>query len=140
MRELCNLDFHWIRLHYLYPDEITDELIDTIAPESKVLKYVDLPIQHCNDTILKAMNRRDTKAELTGTSCRSFAPGFRGWCCEPASSPDCPMRMRPLRSCANSCRETRIERAGVFPFSPEEGTRAARWTMCPRRRRSAGRS
>ena len=49
---------HWIRLHYLYPDEITDELIDTIAREPKILKYIDLPIQHCNDRILKLMNRR----------------------------------------------------------------------------------
>ena len=60
LRELCKLNFHWIRLHYLYPDEIDDELIDTIAAEPKILKYIDLPMQHCNDTILKAMNRRDT--------------------------------------------------------------------------------
>jgi ribosomal protein S12 methylthiotransferase len=53
LRELCKLDFHWIRLHYLYPDEITEELIDTIASEPKICKYIDLPIQHCNDTILK---------------------------------------------------------------------------------------
>ena len=64
LRELCKLDFRWIRLHYLYPDEFTDELIDTIAAEEKVLPYLDIPIQHCNDGILKAMNRRDTKAEL----------------------------------------------------------------------------
>ena len=60
LRELCKLDFHWIRLHYLYPDEITDELIDTIAAEPKILKYIDLPIQHCNDKILKAMSQNDT--------------------------------------------------------------------------------
>ena len=47
LRELCKLDFHWIRLHYLYPDEITDELIDTIAAEPKILPYLDIPIQHC---------------------------------------------------------------------------------------------
>ena len=64
LRELCRLDFHWVRLHYLYPDEITEELIDTIAEEPKIVKYLDIPIQHCNDGILKAMNRRDTKAEL----------------------------------------------------------------------------
>ena len=64
LRELCKLDFHWIRLHYLYPDEFTDELIDTIAGEEKVLPYLDIPIQHCNDKVLKAMNRRGDKAEL----------------------------------------------------------------------------
>ena len=62
LRELCKLDFHWIRLHYLYPDTITDELIDTIAAEPKICKYIDMPIQHCNDTILKAMRRRETHA------------------------------------------------------------------------------
>ena len=64
LRELCKLDFHWIRLHYLYPDEITEELIDTIAEEKKIVSYLDIPIQHCNDGILKAMNRRDTKESL----------------------------------------------------------------------------
>ena len=65
LRELCKMDFRWIRLHYLYPDEITDELIDTIAEEPKILPYLDIPIQHCNDAVLKAMNRRNTKEELT---------------------------------------------------------------------------
>ena len=64
LRELCKLDFHWIRLHYLYPEEITPELIDTIAQEPKILKYIDLPIQHCNDQILRTMCRRSTKDEL----------------------------------------------------------------------------
>ena len=64
LRELCKLNFHWIRLHYLYPDEFTDELIDTIAAEDKVLPYLDIPIQHCNDKVLRAMNRRGDKAEL----------------------------------------------------------------------------
>lgn len=64
LRALCQLDFHWIRLHYLYPDTITDELIDTIAAEPKICKYIDMPIQHCNDTILKAMRRRETHAGL----------------------------------------------------------------------------
>ena len=65
LRELCKLEFRWIRLHYLYPDEITDELIDTIAEEPKILPYLDSPMQHCNDTILQAMNRRDNKESLT---------------------------------------------------------------------------
>ena len=78
IHELCRLDFHWIRLHYLYPDEITEDLIDAIAGEPKVVKYLDIPIQHCNDGILKAMNRRDTKAELLDllAKLRSRIPGL----------------------------------------------------------------
>lgn len=125
LRELCRLDFHWIRLHYLYPDEITDELIDTIASEEKILPYLDIPIQHCNDAILKAMNRRDTKASLT----ELFARLRR-------RIPDLVLRTSiitglPLEGEAefeelcDFLRGEKIERAGVFPFSPEEGTKAA---------------
>ena len=64
LRELCRLDFHWIRLHYFYPDEVTDELIEVVASERKIVKYLDIPLQHCNDGILKAMNRRGTKAQI----------------------------------------------------------------------------
>ena len=125
LRELCKLDFHWIRLHYLYPDEITDELIDTIAAEPKIVKYLDIPIQHCNDTILKAMNRRDTKASLTEMfgKLRARIPGLvlrtsiiTGLPYEDEAA---------LEELCAFLRQTHIERAGVFPFSPEEGTRAA---------------
>ena len=51
LRELCRLPFHWIRLHYLYPEVITDELIEVIASQPKILHYLDIPIQHCNDGI-----------------------------------------------------------------------------------------
>ena len=63
-QELCRLDFHWIRLHYLYPEAVTDELIETIARQPKIVHYLDIPIQHCNDAILKAMRRRNTRAEI----------------------------------------------------------------------------
>ena len=125
LRELCKLDFHWSRLHYLYPDEITDELIDTIAAEPKILPYLDIPIQHCNDTILKAMNRRDTKASLTEMfgKLRARVPGLvlrtsiiTGLPYEDEAA---------LEELCAFLRQTHIERAGVFPFSPEEGTRAA---------------
>ena len=125
LRQLCKLDFHWIRLHYLYPDEITGELIDTIAQEPKILPYLDIPIQHCNDTILKAMNRRDTKAELEAlfADLRARIPGLvlrtsiiTGLPYEDEAAFE--------ELCAFLRRE-RIERAGVFPFSPEEGTQAA---------------
>ena len=51
LRELCKLPFHWVRLHYLYPDNLSDELIDTIAGEEKICNYLDIPIQHCNDAV-----------------------------------------------------------------------------------------
>ena len=126
LKELCKLDFHWIRLHYLYPDEITDELIDTIAEEPKIVKYLDIPIQHCNDQILKAMNRRDTKASLTEMleRLRDRIPGLvlrtsiiTGLPYEDDAA---------LEELCAFLRMTHIERAGVFPFSPEEGTPAAR--------------
>ena len=65
LEELCKLDFHWIRLHYLYPDLVTDELIDVIAAHDQILNYLDIPIQHCNDRILKAMCRRGTKDQIS---------------------------------------------------------------------------
>ena len=123
--ELCRLDFHWIRLHYLYPDEITDELIDTIARQPKILPYLDIPIQHCNDGILKAMNRRDTKAELEAlfAKLRARIPGLVLRTSLITGLPG--EGEAELEELCEFLRQTRIERAGVFPFSPEEGTRAA---------------
>lgn len=125
LKELCKLDFRWIRLHYLYPDEIDDDLIDIIAAEPKILKYIDLPIQHCNDTILKAMNRRDTKAgllELLG-KLRARIPGLVLRTSVIAGLPY--EDEAAFEELGDFLREVRIERAGVFPFSPEDGTRAA---------------
>ena len=125
LRELCKLDFHWIRLHYLYPDEITPELIDTIANQPKIVKYLDIPIQHCNDGILKAMNRRDTKAELLDlfATLRARIPGLVLRTSLITGLPG--EGEAELEELCDFLRQTRIERAGVFPFSPEEGTRAA---------------
>ena len=125
LTELCKMDFHWIRLHYLYPDEITDELIDTIAREPKIVKYLDIPIQHCNDAILKAMNRRDTKAELLElfAKLRARIPGLVLRTSLITGLPG--EGETELEELCDFLRQTRIERAGVFPFSPEEGTRAA---------------
>ena len=125
LRELCRLDFHWVRLHYLYPDEFTPELLDTIAEEPKILKYLDIPIQHCNDRVLKAMRRRGDKAELTALlkALREKIPGvvlrtslITGLPYEDEAAFD---------ELCDFLREVRIERAGVFPYSPEEGTAAA---------------
>ena len=125
LRALCKLDFHWIRLHYLYPDQVTEELIDTIAQEEKILPYLDIPMQHCNDTILKAMNRRDTKADLVALvkKLRERIPNLVLRTSLIAGLPY--EGEAELEELAQFIREMRIERAGIFTFSPEEGTRAA---------------
>ncbi len=125
LRELCKLDFHWIRLHYLYPDEIDDELIRVIADEKKILKYLDIPIQHINDGILKRMNRRGTKAEITALfrKLREEIPRL-----VLRTSLICGLPGEGEAEFEELCdflQEAHIERAGVFPFSPEEGTPAA---------------
>ena len=125
LRELCKLDFHWIRLHYLYPDQVTEELIDTIAAEEKILPYLDIPMQHCNDTVLKAMNRRDTKADLVELvhKLRARIPNLVLRTSLIAGLPY--EDEAAFEELAQFIRDMRIERAGVFTFSPEEGTRAA---------------
>lgn len=125
LRALCKLPFHWVRLHYLYPDEVDDGLIDVIASEAKIVKYLDIPIQHCNDRILKAMNRRGTKAELSALlkELRQRIPGL-----VLRTSIICGLPGEGETEFEELCgflREMSIERAGVFPFSPEEGSVAA---------------
>lgn len=125
LRELCKLDFHWIRLHYLYPDEITEDLIAAVAEEPKILPYLDIPIQHCNDKILKAMNRRDTKSSIRSLfrTLRERIPGLVLRTSLIAGLPG--EGEAEFEELCAFLREQRIERAGVFPFSPEEGTKAA---------------
>ena len=68
LKELCKIDgIRWIRLMYCYEDKITDELIDTMASEEKICHYIDIPIQHSSDRILKAMNRKSTKTSIMST-------------------------------------------------------------------------
>ena len=126
LQELCKLDFHWIRLHYLYPDEVTEELIDTVAREEKIVPYLDIPIQHCNDGILKAMNRRDTKAELLAlfSKLRERIPGLVLRTSLITGLPG--EGEEELAELCDFLRQVRIERAGGFPFSPEDGTKAAK--------------
>ena len=131
LRELCKLDFHWIRLHYLYPDDITDKLIDTIAQEKKIVPYLDIPIQHCNDGILKAMNRRDTKESIRKVfhDLRARIPGLVLRTSIIAGLPG--EGEKEFEELCGFLREEKIERAGVFPFSPEEGTKAATMEHVP---------
>ena len=125
LRALCKLDFRWIRLHYLYPDQITEELIDVIAEEEKIVKYLDIPLQHVSKRILRAMHRPGGREEFTAligklreripglvlrTSLIVGLPGETG---------------EEFTELCEFLQEVGIERAGVFEFSPEEGTEAA---------------
>ena len=126
LRELCKIDgFEWIRVHYVYPDEIDDEFIQVMATEPKIVKYLDLPIQHCNSKILKLMNRRGD-----GQFLRDLFAKLR------ANIPGLVLRTSVITGLpgegeeefAELCeflKEQRLERVGAFPFSPEEGTPAA---------------
>ena len=131
LRALCRLPFHWIRLHYLYPDNLPDELIDTIAGEEKICNYLDIPIQHCNDDILKAMNRRDTKESIRKVfhDLRARIPGLVLRTSIIAGLPG--EGEKEFEELCDFLREEKIERAGVFPFSPEEGTKAATMEHVP---------
>lgn len=115
----------WIRLHYLYPDEVDDALIDVIAKNGKILKYIDIPIQHINDAILKKMNRRGTGAEIRALfqKLRETIPGV---VLRTSIIAGLPGEGEPeFEELCAFLREAKIERAGVFPYSPEEGTPAA---------------
>ena len=125
LTELCRLPFHWVRLHYLYPDEVDDDLIDVLAREHKILKYIDIPLQHINDGILKAMNRRSTKAEIIAllNKLRQRLPGL-----VLRTSLICGLPGEGEAEFEELCeflQDAGIERAGIFQFSPEEGTPAA---------------
>ena len=126
LRKLCRIEgLEWIRLHYLYPDEIDEDLIDTIAEEEKILKYLDLPIQHINDTVLRLMNRRGTGEEIRAlfTKLREKIPGLVLRTSLIAGLPG--EGEAAFEELCEFLREYRLERAGVFAYSPEEGTRAA---------------
>lgn len=127
LQELCRIeDLHWIRVHYVYPDEIDDELIDVIASEPKIVKYLDIPLQHCNDKILKLMNRRGDSAFLREliAKLRSRIPGLVIRTSLITGLPG--EGEAEFRELCDFLREERLERVGVFAFSPEEGTPAAK--------------
>jgi ribosomal protein S12 methylthiotransferase len=127
LRQIAAVDgIRWIRLHYLYPDQITDELIELIAGECKIVKYMDIPIQHTDDEILRTMNRKGSEQQL-----RALFKQLR------IKIPSVVLRTTLItglpgedeaafeRLC-DFLRDNRVERVGVFPYSPEEGTTAAR--------------
>ena len=126
LKELCKIDgFKWIRVLYCYPDRITDELIDTIASEDKIVKYIDIPLQHCNGEVLKRMNRRGDKESLTqllnkikskipNVVLRStFITGFPGETDE------------QFEELAEFAADIKFQRLGCFAYSKEKDTKAA---------------
>ncbi len=126
LRQLCKIEqLHWIRVHYLYPDEIDDELIDTIAAEPKIVKYLDIPIQHCNDEILRRMNRRGSGEYLRAlfAKLRSRIPGLVLRTSIITGLPG--EGEAEFAQLCDFLKEQRLERVGAFPFSAEEGTPAA---------------
>ena len=126
LRELCKIDeLHWVRVHYVYPDEIDDEFIEVMASEPKIVKYLDIPIQHCNSKILKLMNRRgdgDFLRELFA-KLRSRIPGLVIRTSLITGLPG--EGEEEFEELCKFLKEMRLERVGAFAFSPEEGTPAA---------------
>ncbi len=129
LRKLCRIDgLEWIRILYCYPEEITDELIQVIKEEPKICKYLDMPIQHSSDNILKRMGRRTTRQELVDviTKLRN-------------NIPDIALRTTLITGFPGETEEDiddlldfvdtmEFDRLGVFTYSPEEGTPAASMT------------
>lgn len=125
LRELCKISgLRWIRLLYCYPEEITEELIQTIREESKICHYLDIPIQHCSDGILKRMGRKTRKEELTDRIQRLRR-----------AVPDIALRTTLITGFPGETQadqeellefvtQMEFDRLGVFVYSPEEGTRA----------------
>ena len=126
LRELCRIDgLVWIRILYCYPEEITDELIDVIAEEKKICHYLDIPIQHASDAVLKRMGRRTDQKQL-----RAVIGKLR------ERIPDIVLRTTLISGFPGETEEDHaevlqfvdemeFERLGVFPYSEEENTPAA---------------
>lgn len=127
LRSLCKIDgLQWIRVLYLYPERIDDALIDVIAEESKILKYMDIPVQHCSERVLKRMNRQGDRQYLTAlfnkirqripdiTLRTTFIAGFPGETEE------------EFEELCDFISEMKFERMGCFAYSEEDGTPAAK--------------
>ena len=131
LRKLCRIGgdhpdqgFRWIRLMYCYEDKITDELIEVMASEARICKYIDIPLQHVSDHVLQEMNRHSTSTSIRATIQRlrsaipdihirtTFSTGFPGETGE------------DFEELADFAEEARFERLGVFAYSQEEGTPA----------------
>ncbi len=127
LNELCKLDFKWIRLLYCYPERITDELIDVIKNQPKIVKYLDIPLQHCDKDILKRMNRKGDEQSLRELIAKlrreipditlrtTFITGFPGETEE------------QFNKLGEFAQDMRFDRMGCFAYSEEENTPAAKF-------------
>jgi len=126
LKKLCEIEeLKWVRVHYVYPDEIDDDFIEVMATEPKIVKYLDIPIQHCNSKILKLMNRRGDGDFLRAlfAKLRSRIPGLVIRTSLITGLPG--EGEEEFQELCEFLRELRLERVGAFAFSPEEGTPAA---------------
>lgn len=126
LRSLCEIEgLHWIRLLYCYPEEITDELITVIKEEPKICHYLDMPIQHANDDILKRMGRRTDRAQLLSII-RHIREEIPDICLRTTLITGFPGETEEMHEeLMDFIDEVGFDRLGVFPYSPEEGTPAA---------------
>ena len=126
LRKLCEIEgLHWIRVHYVYPDEIDDELIEVMASQPKIVKYLDIPIQHCNSKILELMNRRGD-GDFLRALLKKLRDRIPGLVIRTSLITGLPGEgEEEFKELCDFLRETRMERVGAFAFSPEEGTPAA---------------
>lgn len=127
LRELCKIDgLKWIRTLYSYPERITDELIDLIASEEKLVKYMDIPIQHSCDRVLKRMNRKSTHDELVALvkKLRERVPNIILRTTLIAGFPG--ETEEEFEALCEFVNEMKFDRLGCFAYSAEEGTPAAR--------------
>ena len=128
LKELCKIEGpEWIRLMYCYPEEITDELISVIKEEKKIVKYLDMPVQHASDDVLRRMGRRTSQKELREQIAKlrkeipkivlrtSLITGFPG------------ETEQDFEELCDFVREIKFDRLGVFTYSKEEGTPAAKF-------------
>lgn len=126
LTQLCRIDgLRWIRVLYCYPERISDELIAVMAREEKIVKYIDMPIQHCSDAILKRMNRRSSKAQILEVIAKmrekmpdivirtTLITGFPG------------ETQAQFEELAEFVQSVKFDRLGCFAYSQEDGTKAA---------------
>jgi len=126
---LCRIEgIEWIRLHYVYPDEFSDELVEIVASEPKIVKYLDMPIQHTNDRVLKSMNRRLTKERLFKLidSLRARIPNIVFRTSMIVGFPS--ETEEEFQELCSDLTRLNLDHVGVFSYSKEEGTRAAEMT------------
>ncbi len=128
LNKLCQIEgLEWIRILYAYPEEITDELIEVMAAQPKICHYIDMPIQHCNDELLKKMGRKTNKADIMNIAARLRK-----------AMPDISLRTTLIcgfpgeteemhQELLQFIKDMKFDRLGAFAYSQEDGTVAAKW-------------